>query len=67
MEFKIGNIVKHIGSGQILEITGIVGKLILCKPLDMNAHIPYKQDELEIIMEEETEAFNILFKDDEES
>jgi hypothetical protein len=68
MEIKIRNIVRLLGTNEIYEVDNIIGELLLCKPINVVAlkeHrvIPIKKSEVEVIMDKETDAFNLLFKD----
>jgi hypothetical protein len=71
MEIKIKNIVRIKGSSEVYEVINILGKVLLCKPINKNLDkafvkygMPIKADEVEVVMEEETDAFNLLFKRD---
>jgi hypothetical protein len=71
MEIKIRNIVRVKGTTEVYEVLNIIGDLLLCKPINKNLDkafqkhgMPLKKTEVEVVMEEETDAFNILFKRD---
>lgn len=65
MELKINSIVKHVNTKEVYEVIDIKGSIVLCNPINLpslkNHQIPFKINELEVMMEEETDAFDILF------
>lgn len=67
MEIKVNNIVRRIGTNEVFEITEVHGKVILGKPINVPSlkqiAVPLTEQEVEIIMDEETDVFNLLFKD----
>ena len=71
MEVKIKNIVRIKGTNEVYEVINIIGELLLCKPINHNVDkayikhgIPVKTSEVEVVMDQETDAFNLLFKKD---
>jgi len=71
MEIKIKNIVRVKGTTEVYEVINIIGELLLCKPINKNldkAYIkhgmPIKAMDVEVVMDQETDAFNLLFKAD---
>jgi len=69
MEIKVKNIVRVRGTSEVYEVINIIGKVLLCKPINRNLSkefikhgMPIKADEVEVLMDEETDAFNLLFK-----
>ena len=69
MEIKIRNIVQVKGTNEVYEVLDIIGEVLLCKPINHNLDktyakhgLPIKKSEVEVLMDEETDAFNILFK-----
>lgn len=70
MDIKIRNIVRVKGTNEVYEVSDIIGELLLCKPVNTPiisnfTAIPIKNSEVEVIMDKETDIFNILFKNDE--
>lgn len=69
---KKGSIVKRTGTKEIYEVLSIVGKVLLCKSVNIPAlrklehNIPLQESEVEIMMDGETDAFDILFGDSDE-
>jgi hypothetical protein len=71
MEIKIKNIVRVKGTTEVYEVINIIGKMLLCKPINHNVDkafikhgMPIKAEEVEVVMDQETDAFNLLFKKD---
>ena len=71
MEIKIKNIVRVKGTMEVYEVINIIGELLLCKPINKNLEkeyikhgLPIKASEVEIVMDQETDVFNMLFKKD---
>lgn len=68
MHIKPNNIVRKIGTNEVYEVVTVTGKIIMCNPVNPRSYkgypVPLKLDEVEVIMEEETDAFNILFRGD---
>jgi hypothetical protein len=71
MEVKIKNIVRVKGTMEVYEVINIIGKVLLCKPINHNVDkafvkhgLPLREDEVEVVMDQETDAFNLLFKKD---
>ena len=71
MEIKVGSIVKDKRDGRLFEVLVINGVSGVGRPLDP-ADL-YKNDEwvimlnhMELVLEEVTDAFDILFKNDED-
>jgi hypothetical protein len=76
MAIKLKSIVRRIGTNEIYEVIGIYGDMISCKSINnrydgvhpiLNDNIPFATEELELMMEEETDVFNILFREDDET
>lgn len=69
MEIRVNNIVRLKGTNKFYEVTEIIGEIALCKSINEHNEAfkngwPFKKSELEVIMDEDTDAFNILFKKD---
>ena len=71
MEVKIRNIVRLKGTSEVYEVLDIVGQMLLCRPINKNLDkayvkygMPLKAADVEVIMDQETDAFNLLFKAD---
>jgi hypothetical protein len=72
MEVKIKNIVRAKNTNEIYEVVNIIGELLICKPVNHSTGhkgvdkigLPMKVDDVEVMMDEETDAFNLLFKKD---
>lgn len=72
MDVKIRNIVRRKGTNEVYEVDNIIGELILCKPINTTVDhelkiIPLKISEVEVLMDQETDIFNVLFKHDDNS
>ena len=72
MDIKIRNIVRKIGTNEVYEVENIIGQMLLCKPINTTVDhelkiVPLKASEVEVLMDQETDAFNILFKHDDNS
>lgn len=69
MDIKVDYIVRHIGSKEVYEVLDVIGSMALCKSVSHPAAAPtaFKLVELEVLMDEETDAFNVLFRSDDES
>lgn len=69
---KKGSIVRKTGTKEIYEVLSIVGAVLLCKSINVAAlkkvehGIPLQESEVEIMMDGETDAFDILFGDQDE-
>lgn len=71
MEIKIKNIVRVKGTLEVYEVINIIGEMLLCKPINKNLEadfvkhgLPLKKSDVEVVMDQETDAFNLLFKAD---
>ena len=68
MEIKINSIVRVKGTNQVFEVINIIGTMAYCEavtsPELKGATVPFKLSELEVLMEEESDAFNLLFRSD---
>jgi len=69
MEIKIKNIVKLKETNEIYEVINIIGDILLCKPINalldktfQKYGLPLKKEDVEVMMDQETDALNILFK-----
>lgn len=66
---KKGSIVRRTGTKEIYEVLEVNGKILLCKSVNVAAlkkskhSIPMQESEVEIMMDGETDAFEILFGD----
>ena len=64
---KKGSIVKKIGSKEIYEVLEVVGLVLMCKSLNVaflkkqEHSVPLKESEVEILIDGETTALDILF------
>jgi hypothetical protein len=69
---KKGSIVRKTGTKEIYEVLEVNGKILLCKSVNVAAlkkiacNIPMQTSEVEIMMDGETDAFDILFGDRDE-
>jgi hypothetical protein len=62
---KNGNIIKNIGTKEVYEVISVVGTMLMCKPVnqpDIGILVPMRIVDVEVMIEDETEAFNILFR-----
>lgn len=67
MEIKKNSIVLAKGSDKVLEVLQIHNEIIICTPIGndyMKISIPFRREDLSLLIEEETDAFNILFRHD---
>lgn len=68
MAIKVNSIVRVKGTNQIFEVIAVTGSIALCEavtsPELKGATVPFKLNELEILIDGETDAFNILFRGD---
>jgi hypothetical protein len=66
MVIKKNSIVRRISTSEVYEVVEIVGKLLLCDPINLPSQkgikTPLTEDEVEVIMDEETDTFNLLFR-----
>lgn len=72
MEIKIRNIVRVKGTNEVYEVDNIIGELLLCKPINIVVDaelkiVPIKASEVEVLMDQENDVFNVLFKHDDNS
>lgn len=64
---KTGSIVRRVGTKEIYEVISIVGSVLMCKSVNVPAlkkiehNIPLQESEVEIMIDGETDAFDILF------
>lgn len=67
MQLKVNSIVKHKDTKEVYEVILMIGSMVLCRPVNLpslkDKEVPFRADELEVMMEEETDIFNVLFKD----
>ena len=70
MEIKKNSIVRKLDTNEVYEVISISGNLIIGVPININSlkgvPVPLKVSEIEMLMEEETDAFNLLFRDDDD-
>lgn len=71
MEIRVNNIVRIKGTNEVFEVVNIKGEILICRPVNTSSNslvaafgLPLKRSEVEVMMEEETDAFNILFRKD---
>ncbi len=68
MAIKRNSIVRRISTSEVFEVVDIVGKLLLCDPINLPSlkglKVPLTEDEIEVIMDEDTDVFNLLFRSD---
>lgn len=68
MEIKKNSIVKVKGTNQVFEVIEVTGAIALCLPITSTSlrgsKVPFKLDELEVLIDGETDAFNLLFRED---
>lgn len=69
MAIKVNSIVKNKNTKEIYEVISITGVIALCKAVNLPIDdlVPFRLSELEVMMEDETDAFNILFRGDDDS
>lgn len=66
---KKGSIVRKTGTKEIYEVLEVMGTIVLCKSVNVAAlkklphNIPMQVSEVEVMMDGETDAFDILFGD----
>lgn len=67
MRVQPRNIVRKLNTNEVFEVLMVSGKVLLCNPVNSKGHdgipVPLKIDEVEVLMEEETDVFNLLFRD----
>ena len=68
---KVGSIVKKKGTNEVYEVLELSGGMLVCKSISVVAlkgsqyGVPLKESEVEVVIDGETDAFNILFGDGE--
>lgn len=70
MDVKIRNIVRVKGTNEVYEVDNIIGELLICKPINVKTDmekVPIRKSEVEVVMDQETDIFNVLFKQDDNS
>jgi len=66
---KKGSIVKKNGTKEIYEVLSIVGSILMCRAVNVPSlknhpsYIPLQVSEVDVMMDGETDAFDILFGD----
>mgnify|MGYP006275467297 CR=1 FL=1 len=67
MEIKKNSIVRRKDTNEVFEVEEVVGTILLCTPVNVPAikdkKIPMKIDEVEVVLDGETDVFNLLFRD----
>lgn len=69
-QYRPGNIVRHKASGEIFEIIVVRGTSAIGKPINASEKARYGEivlilDTIELLLDEPTDAFNTLYRDDE--
>jgi hypothetical protein len=69
MDIKKNSIIRKINTNEIYEVVEKIGTIVVCKSVNVPALkdvslIPLKENEIELIMDGETDAFNLLFRED---
>lgn len=70
---KKGSIVRKTGTKEIYEVIDQTGNILLCKSVNVAAlkkldhNIPLQVSEVEIMMDGETNAFDILFGEEDDN
>lgn len=69
---KIGSIVKKIATNEVYEVERISGTMLICKAISVASlkeaehGVPLFESEVEVVIDGETDAFNILFGDNDD-
>lgn len=67
MEIKKNSIVRRKDTNEVFEVEEIIGNMLLCKPVNIpsikDKKVPMTADEIEVILEGETDVFNVLFRE----
>lgn len=67
MEIKKNSIVRKKDTNEIFEVEEIIGNMLLCKPVNVPAikdkKVPMVSHEVEVLLDGETDVFNLLFRD----
>lgn len=72
MGVKIRSIVRKKDTNEVYEVEQIIGDMLLCKPVNVVVEheikmVPLKVSEVDVLMDQETDIFNVLFKHDDNS